>query len=239
MRKACLSDAQWRKIEPLLPVEKSRGRPWADNRQVLEGILWVLKTGARWRALSEQYPSPATCWRRLARWEKQGVWLNIWRAFLSEQDARGTLDWEESFLDASFAPAKKRGECVSKTKRGKGTKWMVVVDGSGIPLGSQLASANPAEVTLAESTLKKVSVPQPRGRARSRPLRVIADRGYNSDPLRWRLLKRGILLITPHHKSRKKPSLNDGRTLATLSQTLENRTDFCLAWKLPSAARPS
>ena len=90
---------------------------------------------------------------------------------------------------------------------------MVVVDGSGIPLGSQLASASPAEVTLAESTLKKISVPQRRGRARNRPLRVIADRGYDSDPLRWRLLKRGILLITPHRKSRKKPSVNDGRTL--------------------------
>ena len=90
---------------------------------------------------------------------------------------------------------------------------MVVVDGSGVPLGSQLASASPAEVTLAESTLKTISVPQPRGRPRNRPLRVIADRAYDSDPLRWRLLQRGILLITPHRKSRQKPSLNDGRTL--------------------------
>jgi hypothetical protein len=143
------------------------------------------------------------------------------------------------FSGCQLRSSKKRGECVGKTKRGKGTKWMVVVDGSGIPLGSQLASASPAEVTLAESTLKKVSVPQPRGRARSRPLRVIADRGYNSDPLRWRLLKRGILLITPHRKSRKKPSLNDGRTLATLSQTLENRTNLRLAGKLPTSSRPS
>jgi transposase len=117
------------------------------------------------------------------------------------------------FSGCQLRSGKKRGECVGKTKRGKGTKWMVVVDGSGIPLGSQLASASPAEVSLAESTLKKISVPQPRGRARNRPLRVIADRGYDSDPLRWRLLKRGILLITPHRKSRKKPSFNDGRTL--------------------------
>ena len=90
---------------------------------------------------------------------------------------------------------------------------MVVVDGAGVPLGSQLASASPAEVTLAESTLKKISVPQPRGRPRNRPLRVIADRGYDSDPLRWRLLQRGILLLCPHRKNRTKPSLNDGRAL--------------------------
>jgi transposase len=90
---------------------------------------------------------------------------------------------------------------------------MVVGDGSGVPLGSQLASASPAEVTLAESTLKKISVPQRRGRPRTRPLRVIADRGYDSDPLRWRLLRRGIVLIVPQRKGRRKPSLNDGREL--------------------------
>jgi transposase len=109
---------------------------------------------------------------------------------------------------------KKRGECVGKTKRGKGTKWMVVVDGQGVPLGSQLVSASPGEVTLAESTLARIAVPRAgRGRPQQRPLRVIADRGYDSDPLRWRLLQRGILLICPHRRGRRKPSLNDGRTL--------------------------
>jgi transposase len=91
---------------------------------------------------------------------------------------------------------------------------MVVVDGQGVPLGSQLVSASPAEVTLAESTLAQISVPRGgRGRPQSRPLRIVADRAYDSDPLRWRLLQRGMLLICPHRKSRRKLSLNDGRTL--------------------------
>lgn len=90
---------------------------------------------------------------------------------------------------------------------------MVVVDGTGVPLGIQLGSASPAEVKLAESTLAQISVPQKRGRPRQRPLRVIADRAYDSDPLRWRLLQRGILLVSPHRRGRRKPSLNDGRTL--------------------------
>jgi transposase len=90
---------------------------------------------------------------------------------------------------------------------------MVVVDGQGVPLGSQLVSASPGEVTLAESTLARISVPQKRGRPRQRPLRVVADRAYDSDPLRWRLRQRGLLLIAPHRKGRRKPSLNDGRTL--------------------------
>jgi transposase len=119
MQKPFLSEEQWKKIKPLLPQEKSSGRPWADNRRVLEGILWVLKTGARWRDLPREYPSPATCWRRLARWEKHGVWLNVWRAFLCELDERGTLDWEESFLDASFAPAKKGAPAAAKPNAAK------------------------------------------------------------------------------------------------------------------------
>jgi len=91
---------------------------------------------------------------------------------------------------------------------------MVVVDGQGVPLGSQLTSASPAEVKLAESTLNAISVPRGgRGRPQKRPLRVIADRAYDSDPLRGRLLARGLLLIAPHRKNRRVLSLNDGRTL--------------------------
>jgi hypothetical protein len=74
---------------------------------VLEGILWILRSGARWYDLPEEPPSPATCWRRLRDWEEQEVWLEIWRAFLSEQNEREQLQWSESFLDGSFAPAKK------------------------------------------------------------------------------------------------------------------------------------
>jgi len=91
---------------------------------------------------------------------------------------------------------------------------MVVVDGQGIPLGSKLESASPGEVTLAEATLKRICVPRGGpGRPRQRPLRVIADKAYDSDPLRWRLLQRGMVLISPHRDGRQKPSLNDGREL--------------------------
>ena len=91
---------------------------------------------------------------------------------------------------------------------------MVVVDGQGVPLGSKLESATPGEVTLAEAALESISVPRGgRGRPRKRPLRVVADKAYDSDPLRWRLLQRGILLISPHRDGRQKPSLNDGREL--------------------------
>lgn len=104
-----LTERQWRKIAPLLPklkVGPKGGRPWADNRATLEGILWVLKTGARWRDLPAQYPSPSTCWRRLALWEELGVWERVWRSFLRQVERRRRLHWEECFVDGSFASAK-------------------------------------------------------------------------------------------------------------------------------------
>jgi transposase len=117
-----LTDKQWAKIEPLLPRTKrgrQGGRPWISHRAVLDGILWVLKTGARWRDLPEGYPSPSTCWRRLARWEEDGTWLAIWRAFLGQLNERGRLEWGESFIDATFMPAKKGGPQSGKLRGGK------------------------------------------------------------------------------------------------------------------------
>jgi len=182
---------------------------------VLEGILWILRSGARWQDLPEKFPHPSTCWRRLRDWEERGVWLNIWRAFLSELNERQQLKWSESFLDGSFAPAKKGGCGVGKTKRGKGTKWMVVVDGRGLPLGNYLHSASPAEVKLAETTLATIQIGRSHqaGRPRQKPLRVIADKAYDSDPLRKRLRQRGIELICPHKKNRVRPATQDGRAL--------------------------
>ena len=91
---------------------------------------------------------------------------------------------------------------------------MVVVDGQGIPIGSTLASASPAEVKLAEQTFETVNVPRSgRGRPRKRPFRLIADKGYDSDPLRKRLKELKIDLIVPHRKNRKHSKKQDGRKL--------------------------
>jgi transposase len=131
-----LTEKQWRKIEPLLPELKASpkgGRRFVENRQVLEGILWVLRTGARWRDLPPQYPSPSTCWRRLRDWEEQDVWLGIWRTFIEELDEAGHLEWEETFAeetfaDGSFAPAKKgvqESDAPRKAREPSGFWWQM------------------------------------------------------------------------------------------------------------------
>ncbi len=112
MKKPALKEEQWAKLAALLPEPKvsgQGGRRAVPNRPCFEGILWVLRSGARWKDLPPEYPSYSTCRRRLLQWEEQGVWLKIWRKLLAELDAAQRLDWEECFADGSFAPAKKGG----------------------------------------------------------------------------------------------------------------------------------
>lgn len=104
---------------------------------------------------------------------------------------------------------------MGKTKRGKGTKWMVLVDGQGTPLGAYLDSASPAEVTLLEKTLATVAAGRPgkAGRPRKRPDRVIADRAFDSNPLRKRLKRQGIEPIIPARRNHRRATDQDGRKL--------------------------
>lgn len=130
-----LTDVQWRVLKPLMPPRKHTGQKRADDRQTLNGILYVLRTGSRWSDVPSQYGSPTTCWRRL----KQG------------------------------------------------TKWMLVTDGNGLPLAAHLDSAQIGETTLAETTLKNLRIMHHTGRPRTRPRRLVADKGYDSIAFRQAL----------------------------------------------------
>ena len=132
-RQKLLTDEQWELIEPLFPRPRrradKRGRPPAPNRACLEGILWILQTGAAWRFLPDEFPSSSTCWRRLQRWQEQGIWLEAWRTLLGALDENGLLRWDESFLDGSFAPAKKgasRSGKPSGARERSGWYWQTV-----------------------------------------------------------------------------------------------------------------
>src|SRR5207248_3903627 len=99
-RQRLLTEEQWELMAPLFPRPKrranKRGRPPAANRACLEGILWILQTGAAWRFLPDEFPSPSTCWRRLQRWQEQGIWLEAWRTLLGALDesaARERSGW--------------------------------------------------------------------------------------------------------------------------------------------------
>lgn len=107
-----LSDEQWSLIADLFserPAGRQGGRPRVDARRCFDGIVWVLRSGARWKDLPRSFPSYPTCWRRFVEWTAAGVWEKAWRRLVRTLDARGAIDWEESFADGTFSPAKKGG----------------------------------------------------------------------------------------------------------------------------------
>jgi transposase len=73
----------------------------------LEGILWLLRTGSRWRDIPVDLPSGSTCWRRLQDWAGEGVLQDLHTILIEELDELGALDFEELFADATFIRAKK------------------------------------------------------------------------------------------------------------------------------------
>jgi transposase len=108
-----VTDEPWAVLQPIIPVPPrrpdGRGRPWRDARAVLNGILWILRTGAQWQDLPERYPPYQTCHRRFQSWVRSGVFERILQALASDLWERGELDLSECFIDGTFVVAKKGG----------------------------------------------------------------------------------------------------------------------------------
>ena len=106
-----LTDQQWQIIETILPPDRvradRRGRPWSDRRNTLNGILWILRTGARWQDLPQQYGPYQTVHRRFQNWVRSKVLEQVLLAVAQDLKDRGGLDLRECFIDGTFVPAKK------------------------------------------------------------------------------------------------------------------------------------
>jgi len=106
-----LTNPQWDRIETIIASvprsQERRGRPRRHPREVLDGILWVLRTGAPWKDVPQRYPPYQTCHRRFQQWVRQGVFKRIIHELAEDLYERGGIDIRETFIDGSFAPAKK------------------------------------------------------------------------------------------------------------------------------------
>lgn len=111
MTDAQVDDLLWRTLEPLLPSRKRRpkgGRPFADDRACLSGILFVLRTGLPWREVPKGLgASGVTCWRRLRDWQAAGAWQALHEAALAKLGRSGGLDWSRASLDSSSVRAQR------------------------------------------------------------------------------------------------------------------------------------
>jgi len=106
-----LSEAQWNVVKDILPEdpvrEDRRGRPWIDRRKTLNGILWILRTGAPWKDMPSRYGAYQTVHRRFQNWVQDGVLEKLLLAIAKDLQERGGLDLSECFIDGTFVPAKK------------------------------------------------------------------------------------------------------------------------------------
>lgn len=104
-RTALLDDAQWARIEPLMPSsEGCRGRPFRAHRQVVEGIIYRFRTGTAWRDLPASFGPWQTVWKRHQRFSRDGTWDRIHARLMSQADAVGDIDWSVS-VDSTIARA--------------------------------------------------------------------------------------------------------------------------------------
>jgi transposase len=167
-----LTDGEWSVIKPMLP-DKPRGVPRVDDRRVLNGIFWVLRSGAPWRDLPENYGPRATCYNRFVRWRQAGVW---------DQIINAAHDAAVQMIDTSVVRVHQHGayiagneaQLMGRSRGGLTSKIHAVVDTNGLPVRLALTSGQTHDNRLCSILLNGLS-PQ---------AMLLADRGYDADWIR-------------------------------------------------------
>jgi len=176
-RNKWLPDDLWRRVEGLLPSPKKRrrrypGRKRLDDRKVLTGIIFVLRTGIPWREMPVELGcgSGMTCLRRLRQWHKRGVFQKLYEMLLSDLHGVDKIDWSRGIVDSVSGRAPGGGEKTGPSpvdRRKLGSKVHVLVDGKGIPLAVRLTGANQHDVTQLIPLIQ--GIPGVRGKKRTSP----------------------------------------------------------------------
>jgi len=210
-----LTDDQWARVEPLLPPQRSgrRGRPYHDHRRILNGLLWLAKTGVPWRDLPERFGPWKTVANRFYRWRQAGIWQRMLTALLWQADQANVLEWTVHFIDSTSIrvhqhAAGARGgkeEAVGRSRGGLTTKIHVRADRHGRPLVMLLSPGQRDDTTAFVPLLQAGLVKRAgRGRPRSRPQRIVADKGYTSQHLRRYCQQHGIAVTIPTRRNQRK-----------------------------------
>src|SRR5689334_10091933 len=100
-----LSDTQWATVRGLLPPNGRRGNQWKDHRRVIDGILWALSDGGRWRNVPARFGHWKTVYERFRRWSREGLWGDILDGLQARKAVAGGIDWELFAIDGSVVRA--------------------------------------------------------------------------------------------------------------------------------------
>ena len=133
-----IPDELWALIEPILPPDKppgANGRPRVPNRVVLNGILYVLRTGCQWKMVPGEYSSGSTCHLRFQTWVRAGIFERIWRVCLEHYDDLKGIDWRFQSLDSAIIPAPVKGGTRPEKTRPIAENWAPSGTSSRIPTG--------------------------------------------------------------------------------------------------------
>ena len=203
-----LSDAQWARLEPLLPPEKPwTGRPNDDHRRILNGIPWILNSGAPWRDLPRHYGRVGTVSSRFYRWLAYGS--TCWRRCRPWPMPRGgsagsCTSWTaRSCALTSMPPGTGRepgaeDEALGRSRGGFTTKIHLRCEGYGKPViftvtGGQVHDTRQVSALISRGAIRRIG----RGRPRLRPTKLVGDKAYSSRSIRLALRRRGITPVIP------------------------------------------
>lgn len=220
-RRFDLTDAQWATLAPLLPAGKRPGRPssWT-RRQLIDGIRWRTRTGAPWRDVPACYGSWQAVYGLFRRWQRAGAWQRLVTALQTVADAAGLIGWQVS-VDSTVVRAHQHAagartrpqaqaeppggvdvepadHALGRSRGGWSTKLHLACEQGQRLLSLILTAGHRGDCPQLPAVLERIRVPRPgRGRPRTRPDRVLADRAYTSRANRAYLRRRGIKATIP------------------------------------------
>jgi len=199
----------WERIERVLPRDKvpgSRGRPALPNRQVFNGILFVLRTGCQWKGLrKEWFGASSSLHARFQAWNRAGLWKKCYRMMVMYYHKKRRIKWRWQSIDSKLVPSPLGGGLTgpNPTDRAKcGCKRHILVDQRGAPLAVLLTAANVHDITCALKLVNQPIVARPPRKLQAQHL--CADKAYDSEPFRCQLRRKRI---QPHIRKRDYASL--------------------------------
>jgi transposase len=214
-----LTDKQWAILAALLPVGKRPGRrPRSTKRQLIDGIRFRTRTGCPWRDVPERYGTWQTIYGLFRRWQLTGVWAAILTGLQARGAEAGLIDWVVAVdstitrAHAHAAGARRHPEqqaspphgepashALGRSRGGFSTKVHLAVEARRKPLATVLTPGQAADSPQFTTVLGRIRVPRRRGRGRprTRPERVLADKAYSARANRAYLRRRGIKATIP------------------------------------------